>query len=86
MSVKDIRDYLLKQMAELADSDLSGEALAASIERAKATSMVATTYISAVRTEIEAIKLLDDTGRLPAAVESSDVVKPGNPQIGRGGA
>lgn len=73
MSMKDVRDYLLKQMAELADSDLKGEELAASIERAKATSQVATTYISAVKTEIDAIKLMDETGRLPAAIVGDDV-------------
>lgn len=70
MSMKDVRDYLVKQMAELADSDKSGEELAAAVERAKATSQVATTYIASVKTEIEAIKLLDETGRLPAAIEA----------------
>ncbi len=73
MSMKDVRDFLLKQMAELADSDRKGEELTASIERAKATAQVATTYIGAVKTEIDAIKLLHETGRLPAAVGADDV-------------
>lgn len=70
MSMKDVRDFLLKQMAELADSDATPEQQAQVIERAKASSTVAQTYIQAVKTEIEAIKLFDETGRLPAAVET----------------
>lgn len=73
MSMKDVREFLVKQMAELADSDRAGDELTAAIERAKATSQVATTYIAAVKTEIEAIRLLDETGRLPVAVEAPAV-------------
>lgn len=72
MSMKDVREYLVKQLAELADSDLSGDELAERVERAKATSMVATTYISAVKVEIDAIRLYDDTGRLPVSVEATE--------------
>lgn len=70
MSMKDVRDFLLKQMAELADSDATPERLAQSIERAKASSQVASTYISAVKTELDAIRLFDDTGKLPSAIEA----------------
>lgn len=70
MSMKDVRDFLLKQMAELAGSDGTAEEQAQAIERAKATSTVAQTYIQAVKTEIEAIKLYDETGRLPLAIEA----------------
>lgn len=70
MSMKDVRDYLLKQMAELADSDATAEEQAARIERAKATSQVAQTYIQAVKTELDAIRVMDDTGRLPLSVEA----------------
>lgn len=68
MSMKDVRDYLLKQLAELADSDATQDEQALVIERAKATSQVASTYISAVKVEIDAIRLFDDTGKLPASV------------------
>lgn len=68
MSMKDVRDYLLKQLAELADSDATQGEQALVIERAKATSQVASTYISAVKAEIDAIRLFDDTGKLPASV------------------
>ena len=73
MSMKDMRDFLIKQMTELADSDRQGGELAATIERAKASSLVASTYISAVKTEIDAIRVLDETGRLPVAVEAPPV-------------
>lgn len=73
MSMKDMRDFLIKQMTELADSDRQGAELAATIERAKASSLVASTYISAVKTEIDAIRVLDETGRLPVAVEAPPV-------------
>lgn len=75
MSMKDVRDFLLKQMAELADSDATPEQQAQVIERAKATSQVATTYIQAVKTEIDAIKLYDETGRLPLSVEAPAMEK-----------
>lgn len=73
MSMKDVRDFLIKQMAELAGSDGSPEEQAQVIERAKASSTVAQTYIQAVKVEIEAIRLLDETGRLPVAVEAPPV-------------
>lgn len=75
MSMKDVRDFLLKQMAELADSEATPEEQAQIIERAKATSQVATTYIQAVKTEIDAIKLYDETGRLPIAVDAPPMEK-----------
>jgi len=73
MSMKDVRDYLLKQMAELADSDATPEQQAQVIERAKASAHVAGTYINAVKVEIDAIRLLDETGRLPASVEAAPI-------------
>lgn len=69
MSVKDVRDYLLKQMAELANSDMTAEETKLAIDKAKATSQAAATYIGAVKVELEAVKLFDETGMLPGAVE-----------------
>jgi hypothetical protein len=76
MSMKDVRDFLLKQMAELADSDLKGEELAEKVKKAQATSQVATTYISAVKTEIDAYKVFEETGKLPVAVEAPQKLLP----------
>lgn len=77
MSMKDVRDFLMKQMAELADSDLKGEELAEKIKKAQATSQVATTYIGAVKTEIDAYKVFEDSGLLPAAVAAPQKTLPG---------
>ena len=61
----DVRDHLVAMLEQLGDPEVKAEV----IERAKATALVAGQYISAVRTEIDAIRLFDDTGRMPVAVE-----------------
>lgn len=81
MSVKDVRDFLLKQMAELADSDMTAEEAKIAIERAKATSQAAGTYIAAVKVELEAVKLFDETGMLPADVETPTAVERPKPKV-----
>lgn len=81
MSVKDVRDFLLKQMAELADSDMTEEQAKLAIERAKATSQAAGTYIAAVRAELEAVKLFDETGMLPADIETPQAIERPRPQV-----
>jgi hypothetical protein len=77
-TIADVRDYLCKALAELADSDDDKDAMALKIERAKATSLVADKYIGAVKVEIDAIRLMDDTGRLPSSVDAP-VMIPHNP-------
>lgn len=62
--VEDVRNHLVMMLEALGDKDAD----ALTIERAKATSHVAATYISAVKVEIDAIRLMDDTGRLPLSV------------------
>jgi hypothetical protein len=61
----DVRNHLVAMLEQLADPTVGAEV----IERAKATSLVAGTYISAVKTELDAIRLMDDTGKLSAAIE-----------------
>ncbi len=60
----DVRDHLVAMLERLNDAEVAPEV----IERAKAASMVATTYISAVKCEIDALRLLEDTGKLPDAI------------------
>lgn len=81
MSVKDVRDFLLKQMAELADSDMTEDQAKLAIERAKATSQAAGTYIAAVKVELEAVKLFDETGMLPGAIETPTAIDRPKPQV-----
>lgn len=67
-TMNDVRDFLMKQLAELADSEASPEVQAQIVERAKASCLVANSIVATVKTEIDAIRLLDDTGKLPAYV------------------
>ena len=84
-TTQDVRDYLCKALAELADSTATPEEMAQNIERAKATSNVAAQYTNLVKAEIDAIRLLDDTGRLPSSV-TAPVMEPARPRLvgGRG--
>lgn len=81
MSVKDVRDFLLKQLAELADSDMTEEQAKLAIEKAKATSAVAAQYIGAVRTELDAVKLFSDTGLLPGSVDAPTALERPRPKL-----
>lgn len=63
--MSDVRDHLVAMLEQLADPDVKAEV----IERARATSLVAGTYINAVRTEIDALRLADEIGRTSAAVD-----------------
>lgn len=73
-TIADVRDYLCKALAELADSDDDKDVMALKIERAKATSLVADKYIGAVKVEIDAIRLMDDTGKLPSSVDAPAMI------------
>lgn len=67
-TMNDVRDFLMKQLKELADSDATPEEMALKIERAKASSMVAGTFIASVKCEIDAIETAHETGKLAGAV------------------
>lgn len=77
--LNDVRDYLRKQLAELADSDATPEELEQRIKRANATVSVSQAIVATVKTEIDAIKVFSDTGLMPASVEPPKElqVKPG---------
>lgn len=66
--VSDVRDHLVAMLERLGDDDLSAEQMGQVIERAKASTIVATTYIGAVKVELDAIRLAHETGNLIAAV------------------
>lgn len=66
--VSDVRDHLVAMLERLGDDNLSAEEMNQVIERAKTTTMVATTYIGAVKVELDAIRLMDETGKLATAV------------------
>ena len=81
MSVKDVRDLLLKQMLELADSDMTPDQAKIAIEKAKATSQAAATYIGAVKVELDAVKLFDETGLLPGAIDTPTALERPQPKV-----
>ncbi|WP_336357298.1 hypothetical protein [Stenotrophomonas muris] len=66
--VSDVRDHLVAMLERLGDDDLSAEQMGQVIERAKASTIVAATYIGAVKVELDAIRLAHETGNLTAAV------------------
>jgi hypothetical protein len=63
--MSDVRNHLVAMLEALGDPETG----AGVVERAKATSMVAGAYINAVKTEIDALRLAEDIGKLPAAIE-----------------
>ena len=77
--VSDVRDHLVAMLERLGDDSLSAEDMSLVIERAKTLTMVATTYIGAVKVELDAIRLMDDTGKLANAVSAPQQV-PALPQ------
>jgi hypothetical protein len=75
--VSDVRDHLVAMLEELGNP----KADPAVIERAKASSLVAGTYIAAVKVELDAIRLHDDIGKTTVAIETP---APGLRAIGGG--
>lgn len=63
--MSDVRDHLVAMLEQLGDPEVKAEV----IERAKATALVAGTYISAVKTEIDALRVADEIGCIPAALD-----------------
>jgi len=66
--VSDVRDHLVAMLERLGDDNLSAEDMGLVIQRAKTSTMVATTYIGAVKIELDAIRLTNETGKLATAV------------------
>lgn len=69
--MSDVRDHLVAMLEQLGDPEVKTEV----IERAKASALVADKYIAAVKVEIDAIRLMDDTGRLPLSVEVAPAIE-----------
>jgi hypothetical protein len=69
--MSDVRDHLVAMLEALGDKDAKPEV----IERAKATSLVAGTYIAAVKVELDALRLHDDIGKTSIAVDVQPSVR-----------
>jgi hypothetical protein len=68
--VSDVRNHLVAMMESLNDEQATPEQQAVNIERAKAMSSLAQQYVGAVRVELDAVRLFDETRMLPSSVEA----------------
>jgi hypothetical protein len=68
--MNDIRDLLLKQMQELADSDANADEVKVRVSRAQASANVALAYVSTIDAELNAIRLFDNTGVRASIIEA----------------
>jgi len=67
--VSDVRNHLVAVMEALNDESSTPEQQAAALERAKAMSSLAQQYVGAVRVELDAVRLFDETRLIPSSVE-----------------
>lgn len=68
--MQDVRDHLVAMLEALGDTGKDTYVDPQLIERAKATALVAGTFIAAVKTELDAIELFDKTGRIASVIEA----------------
>lgn len=68
----DVRNHLCAMLESLGDENADPEVMARTIERAKATALVADKYIAAVKVEIDARARLE---HLPAVLEPHNVIE-----------
>ena len=68
--VSDVRNHLVAVMEALNDESATPDERAAAIERAKAMSNLSAQFVAGVRVEIDAARLMHETGLLPSAVDS----------------
>lgn len=68
--VSDVRNHLVAMLEALGDESADSESMERTIKRAQAASGVAAQYTAAVRVELDAIRLMDDTGLLPTSVDT----------------
>lgn len=68
--VSDVRNHLVAVMEALNDESATPDERAAAIERAKAMSNLSAQFVAGVRVEIDAARLMHETGLLPSAVDA----------------
>lgn len=81
--MSDVRDHLVAMLEDLGDDTADAK----TVERAKATALVAGQFIAAVKVEIDARRLLSANGvELPPALEAPENGKPALRAIGSASA
>jgi hypothetical protein len=81
--IEDVRNHLVAAMEALNADDLSSEAAVQVVEKAKAVSNLANSYINSVKVEIDAIRLADDVGMLPASIAKPEMTLTPRASLGR---
>ncbi len=66
--LEDVRNHLVLAMEALNQEGVDAAGTKAAVDRAKAMSNVANSYIESVKVEIEAFQVAQDCGMLPASV------------------
>lgn len=84
--MEDVRNHLVDAMEALNDKESSPEAQTQAVNRAKAMSNVANSFIQSVKVEIDAIRLADEVGMLPTSVAPPMVITKRSTLLERGGA
>jgi hypothetical protein len=84
--IEDVRNHLVACMEALNQDDLTPEQSGAVIEKAKAMSSLATSFTNAVKVELDAVRLADEVGMLPASFGQPQVLDAPRPALsGKGG-
>lgn len=83
--IEDVRNHLVSAMEALNDENLKPEDIDRAVDRGKAVSNLANSYIHSVKVEIEAIRLADEVGMLPASIAQPEKVLTPRAAIGRRG-
>ena len=68
--LSDVRNHMVAMMEALSDERATPEEMARHIERAKAMALVGGVYIAAVKTELDALTIYDETNLLTGAIDS----------------
>ena len=64
--MSDVRDHSVLMLEQLGDPEVSSQV----VERAKASALVAGQYIAAVKVEMDAVRLADEIGCVPTAIDA----------------
>lgn len=68
--IEDVRNHLVQAMEALNGEDLTPEQISQAVEKGKTIGSLATAYINAVKVEIDAVRLVDETGMLPTSMSA----------------
>ncbi len=82
--LQDVRDHLVLAMERLNEEGADPTAVKAAVDRAKAVSTVANSFIDSVKVEIDAIRVASDCGMLPVSVATPVLAERKRDALGMG--